>query len=283
MSSLADTLTNVGMTSSTPTTDGRSKTYEIADTSDDQHELFLAKKRAMMDARMKKRNDKREQLDVERQKERADNADPNNSMEKFWQEYKALQKQVQDPIDAALTFLAETPTPTTADKQTYATSLQPLAQTLDSMQKMAAGAAYYLPPYDSRSAAVTLRALRTSLTTTKEQLTPKKKFSFKEKRAAAKAAKAAKKLLKEQEQALHKDTAVVPAPTETKHKVARAAAAYAVVDYIVSDKTGETITVDPGALDKWAKEEAADASSGSSSSSSSSTTTTTTPPQQQQQ
>ena len=246
-------LDEVGM-QATASTDG---TYEIADTVDATHDSLLAKKRAMMDQKMQKRNQKRQHQDLLRQKKRADEEDPNSNTNKFWSEYKLLQQQVQAVLDQVNTTLAEQSNPTAAFKKELADALLPLAATLDAMQKMAAGAAYYLPSYDSRSAAVTLRDLRSALATTKEQVAPKKKFSFKEKRAAAKAAKAAKKLAKEQAQKEEKtDATPVPAVEKDPSPVVKSTlSAYVVIDYTISDKKGETVTVDPGDLEKWAKEE----------------------------
>lgn len=247
-------LDEVGM-QATASTDG---TYEIADTADATHDSILAKKRAMMDQRMKKRNQKRQHQDLLRQKKRADEEDPNSNTNKFWSEYKLLQQEVQAVLDKVNTTLAEQPNPAAAAfKKELADALLPLAATLDAMQKMAAGAAYYLPSYDSRSAAVTLRDLRSALATTKEQVTPKKKFSFKEKRAAAKAAKLAKKLAKEQAQKEEKtDATPVPATEKDPSPVVKSTlSAYVVIDYTISDKKKETVTVDPGDLEKWAKEE----------------------------
>ena len=84
-------LDEVGM-QATASTDG---TYEIADTVDATHDSLLAKKRAMMDQKMQKRNQKRQHQDLLRQKKRADEEDPNSNTNKFWSEYKLLQQQVQ--------------------------------------------------------------------------------------------------------------------------------------------------------------------------------------------
>lgn len=142
--------------------------------------------------------------------------------------------------------------------------LTPLSGSIDGMQKMAAGAAFYLPPFDIRSAATSLRKMRATLASTKELVQPKKKFSFKEKRAARKAAaeakKAAKKAKKEAER-LQRLAAGGDAPSassgdkKVKVKATQASFLPTVVDYTVRAKRNETITVPPGALSEWAAQE----------------------------
>ena len=255
-------LASVDMTATKPAKDG---TYEIADAANPDHDKILAKKKAMMDARMRKRNDQRAQRDLDREKDRADREDPNSNTNKFWQNYKVLQNQVQDSINQINTVLEEHSNPSKAVTMKLEEKFPPLTKILDDMQKLAAGAAYYLPSYDSRTAAVTLRELRVLLAKTKEMVTPKKKFSFKEKRAAAKAAKAAKKaanLAKAQKEAEKTDASLTSSSLLTKvvatKKEEQKVPSYEVIDYIVSNKKNETITVSPGDLDKWSKEDKKD-------------------------
>ena len=283
MSSLGEpaSLSEVGLIATVPTSDGHAQIYEVADTSDANTEDLLAKKRSIMDQRMQARQSARAQLEEERQKKRADEADPNQTTAKFWDEYKALQKQCQNAIDTVETSLSNNPTPSAAEKSKLADLLQPLGPTFDAMQKLSAGAAYYLPPYDSRSAAVTLSALRKSATDAKTKVSPKKKFSFKEKRAAAKVAKEKARLAKAKKNAetMQKEektdaptaasTAAAAAATAAAAAAAAAkasAAAFVVVDYTISDKKGETLDIVPGALEKWAAEELCEAGAGSSDS-----------------
>tara|TARA_B100000795_G_C22742706_1_gene416057 strand:- start:2 stop:1333 length:1332 start_codon:yes stop_codon:yes gene_type:complete len=266
MSSFAkEELTNVGLTASKLKQEGGAQVYEVADTTDSGTTDALAKKRAMMDARMQSRQTRRDQLDAERQKKRADEADPNQTTAKFWESYKLSQKKVQDALNTVDESLSKDPTPSKKTKASLAELLIPLGQTLDAMQQMAAGAAYYLPPYDSRSAAVTLRGLRKSLTDTKQKVAPKKKFSFKEKRAAAKAAKEKARLVKDQkklEQISKEEKTDATTSTISKTKTVTTPApapSFVVVDYTISNKKNETIDVVPGALEKWAAEEISEA------------------------
>ena len=258
----ASELNAAGLSASDPQVEGHAQVYEVADATDSNTEDLLAKKKKIMDLRMRQRENKRAHLDAARQKERADKADPNQTTEKFWEGFKRSQKQTQAILDAANQAVEANANLSNSLKAKLADSLAPLTQALDDLQKLAAGAAYYLPPYDSRSAAVSIRALRSSLTATKEKVAPKKKFSFKEKRAAARLAKEKTRLAKLANKSEEKTDAAATSSSSSRSDsdaavtaALLAAVGPVVVDYIVSNKKNETITVNPGALEKWAAEE----------------------------
>ena len=319
------TLEEAGLMATAPITQtGRVSTYEVGSTDADASEM--ARKKALMDARMARRNKSRADKDAARRAQAEENSDPNQTPEVFWTRFKDAQLPIQSALDEVTDALGvaredtpsgqepgaqflstATPAGRQAEKQAASEReanaaavvaaadalpesrktellalLTPLSGQIDDLQKMAAGAAFYLPPYDIRSAATSVRKMRATLTMVKGLVQPKKKFSFKEKRAARKAAaaakKAAKKAKKEAERlkklaaagATTADGEVADSDGSSTNSKPKEGADKptsflpTVVDYTVRGKKNETISVPPGALSEWASQEpGVSASSGS--------------------
>lgn len=284
-----NTLEAAGLVATAPMKQqGGAQVYEVGSVASADASAEMIKKKAIMDARMARRNKSRAEAGAARKQKSEENSDPNQTPEVFWKAFKEAQGEIQTVLEAVSKDLGmkieDTPSGQEAGAQFLSTTsinekhdtsaaaaavarslssdrkaellamLTPLSAKIDDMQKAAAGAAFYLPPYDIRSAANSLRKMRATLTMTKELVQPKKKFSFKERRAAKKAAAAAKKAAKKAKK-LNNAKAGKPETTPAAKSESTAASLPAVVDYTVRSKRGETISVPPGALSEWASQE----------------------------
>jgi hypothetical protein len=114
-------------------------------------------------------------------------SDPRENLDAFLSGFSSSYVQLQEQC-SALHGQAASAGNDEAAKQALLQQLEELSGGIAKLEQDAAGAAYFLPPYDLRSCTAQLQELRTQAAATKQQLQPKRKFAFSSKGVTRKAA-----------------------------------------------------------------------------------------------
>eukprot|EP00949_MAST-11_sp_MAST-11-sp1_P001158 g1158.t1 len=226
----ANTITNVKQ-------QGRTTTYDVGDVGDasDARVSAIKQKKAALDARMMRLANEREKQKMERLAAKQEASDPSESAAAFWKNFKDVERKVLSSIENC---------------NDDASTLVDAAGRVDAMQKLVADASYFLPPYDSRSASVTIQDLREKIKDAKEKQAPRKKFSFKARRKRKEKKTSGKKVKENDKESCSDEkesrkakTAVGGTGADGEEPLSTTAE-----DFVVANRSGETIIISKGEI-----------------------------------
>ena len=112
--------------------------------------------------------------------------DPNESVDVFWERFKVRQESVNRFLDGVCLLQKKTATTPKAEVQKLIEEVDNVFPKIDEIQNILSTSAMFLPGFDRRTANTKISAMRQRAKDVKEQLQPRKRFSFKSKRKTAK-------------------------------------------------------------------------------------------------
>jgi hypothetical protein len=126
-------------------------------------------RKATLTSRFAKSNTERQTAKDVKNAARDVNIDPTESIDLFWKQFKVDEGKIRSALDSL--------TESGANDET-STRINELQMETQQMQKSAAEASRYLPPFDVRQTQELVTALTSSIEETRASLAPRKKFSF---------------------------------------------------------------------------------------------------------
>ena len=262
MASLVPNGSDDNLSVSNTKTKGNTTHYDI-----DEHVSLDLKKlqetaKARMDAKMRAKLKLREEKRAAKKAERERHTDPNESVPVFWQKFNSKEERVYKFMDEKLKLKSSSTF--NGDLNKLLLDFDQVYDKIDEIQEMLAAAAFFLPGYDRRISQEKISEMRNRSKAVKEQLQPRKKFSFKSRRAAKKKKDKEKKKGngaagtengKNESNVINtgssstantgsKDTAAIGSTEEAQYpEIDRSA-----FDLCIENKSNETIIVEPGQL-----------------------------------
>lgn len=221
--------------------DGNTTMYDVTfnETGSASAEARQKSAKERMDAFQQRKIEARFAAHAKKKAEKEATEDPNENVQRFWDRFNEKAKN-------AMTFLEEvlakkTKTSTKAEISTYMSEIDAVFPQFDEIQEMLSNSSYYLPGFDRRIGNKKIKEMRERAAAVKEQLQPRKKFSFKSKRAASKVAKEATKTDAPVDPIVGKEEVVESAYPEVDT---------AAFDLSIDNRSDEVIVVEPDQLQK---------------------------------
>ena len=175
---------NQTMSVSNETTQGNTTHYDIDDNVSVDLKKLQENAKARMDAKMQAKFKLREEKRAAKKAEKARREDPNESVPVFWSRFNTKEESINKFMDDKV---KEKTSPNfDGNVPKLLTEFDKVYDRIDEIQEMLAAASFFLPGYDRRISQEKIKALRDRSKALKEQLQPRKKFSFKSRRASKK-------------------------------------------------------------------------------------------------